>query len=107
MAVTTADDSNFNQLVADNSNIVVKFYADWCGSCKLFAPKFKRLSNDERFQDVAFLEVNAETSPEVRKLAGVDNLPFMATFQNGQLVEGTATSKEEYVVGMIEKLQTV
>ncbi len=105
MAVITATDSDFNSLLASNEKVVVKFYADWCGSCKLFAPKFKRLSNDERFAGVAFLEVDAENNENARKLAGVDNLPFIATFKSGQLVKGEATSLEDRVVSLIEEVK--
>ena len=104
MGVLTATDADFQSLLKDNEKVIVKYYADWCGSCRLFSPKFKRMSDDERFSGVAFLEVNAEKSPNARKLAGVDNLPFIAVFKKGELVEGTCTSKEEYVTGMIEKL---
>lgn len=51
-----------------------------------------------------FLEVNAETDPEARKAAGVDNLPFFAVFKHGQLLDGGATAKEERVVEMLEKV---
>jgi thiol-disulfide isomerase/thioredoxin len=101
MAVTLHTDSDFVQALNANEKVIVKYFADWCGSCKLFAPKFKRLSNDERFAGIAFLEVNAEVSPEARKLAGVDNLPFFATFKNGQLVAAQSTSKEENVVDLL------
>lgn len=105
MAVQVANDSNIQEIINANSNVVVKYYADWCGSCKLFAPKYRRMSENEQFADVVFLDINAEENPEARKLAQVDNLPFFATFKNGQLVEGTPTSKEEKLTEMIQKLK--
>lgn len=105
MSVTAVNDEQFAQRVATGSAIIVKYYADWCGSCKLFAPKFTRLSNDERFAGVEFLEVNAEICPEARQVAGVDNLPFFAVFKGGTLLEGTATAKEDTVVAMLEKVK--
>jgi thioredoxin 1 len=105
MSVEIANDQNFNDLLELNKKVVVKYFASWCGSCRLFAPKFKRLSNDERFQGVTFLDVNAEDNPEARKIAGVNTLPYFAIFQEGKLVDGISTSKEEAVVELIEKLQ--
>ncbi|NBG66503.1 thioredoxin family protein [Acidiluteibacter ferrifornacis] len=104
MAVEKITDQSWEENVSNKENVIVKYYADWCGSCKLFAPKFKRLSNDEKYASVSFLEVNAEENEVARAAAGVDNLPFFAIFKNGKLVEGTATSKEEVVVSLIEKL---
>ena len=105
MAVQVANDSNFQDVLNTNANVIVKYYADWCGSCKLFAPKFRRLSDNEANADVLFLDVNAEESPEARKLAGVDNLPLFAVFKNGKLLEGQSTSKEENVNVLIERLK--
>jgi hypothetical protein len=45
-------------------------------------------------------------TPRDCKAAGVDNLPFIATFKNGQLLKGDSTSKEEYVVEMLESLKS-
>ncbi|UKJ08614.1 thioredoxin family protein [Solitalea lacus] len=104
MAVVVSTDQDFKDTLTSNGKVIVKYYADWCGSCKLFSPKFKRLSNDERFSEITFLDVNAEENETARKLAGVDNLPFFATFNNGELVESSASSKEEVVVKMIENL---
>lgn len=103
MVIKSTDD-DFNNVLAEHPKVIVKFYADWCGQCRLFSPKFTRLSDDEHYKDVAFVDVNAEKSPAARKAAGVDNLPFFAIFKNGQLVEGTATSREEKVIEMLQNL---
>jgi thioredoxin 1 len=105
MAVIKATDTDFNDVLSSNDKVVVKYYADWCGSCRLFSPKFKRMSDDEKFTNIAFVDVNAETSPEARKLAEVTNLPFFAIFKNGQLVDSVAASKEEAVLSLIHKLE--
>lgn len=104
MAVIELNDTNFESEIA-NKKVIVKYFADWCGSCKLFSPKFKRLSNDESNSDVLFVEVDAEKNEKARKLAKVDNLPFLATFQNGVLLDSSATSKEEFAVELINKLK--
>ena len=105
MAIQIATDATFAEFLYNNERVVVKYYADWCGSCKLFSPKFRRMSENEANAGLVFLDVNAEESPEARKVAGVDNLPFFAVFKNGQLVEAVSTSKEEKVAEIIEKLK--
>lgn len=104
MAVKLVTDEDFREQISLNNKVVVKYYADWCGSCKLFAPKFKRISNDPQFDGIAFLDVNAETNPDARKTAGVTNLPYFALFKDGEFVEAVASSKEEAVVDLIKKL---
>lgn len=105
MAVLLSSDSEFKSQLEKFDKVIVKYYAGWCGTCKLFAPKYRRLSGDERFEGVTFLDVNAEENELARKMAGVDNLPFFATFKNGELVEAKSTSKEDQVVAMIENIQ--
>ena len=60
MSVQVSTDKDFNDLLKSNDKVVVKYFANWCGSCKLFAPKFRRLSDDDRFAGVTFLDVNAD-----------------------------------------------
>jgi len=66
------------------------------------APKYKRLSEEEQFSNVVFLDVNAEHNPQARKVAGVSNLPFIATFKNGELIEATPVSKIDKVKELLE-----
>lgn len=104
MPVVNSSDQSFADEIKQHDKVIVKYYADWCGSCKLFSPKFRRLSEDERFKGIVFLDINAEHSPEARKMANVDTLPFFASFRNGELLEAKSTSKEETVVEMLGNL---
>ncbi|KAB2814720.1 thioredoxin family protein [Phaeocystidibacter luteus] len=103
--VHQVDDKVFDEQINKGGIVAVKYYADWCGSCKLFSPKFRRVSEEEEMQGITFLDVNAEQNEAARKRAGVDNLPFLAVFKDGELIEGSATSKEEYLRKMIDKAQ--
>lgn len=105
MAVLNSTDADFKEYLDKNKKVVVKYYADWCGNCRLFSPKYKRMSNEDEMADVTFLEVDAENNPEARKMARVDNLPFLAAFKNGELVEGSAANKEEYLRSLIDKMK--
>ena len=104
--VINITDKSFDQTLQENPKVIVKYFATWCGSCRLFAPKFRRLSDDENYEGIAFIEVDAETNEQSRKAGGVENLPYFATFKDGELLEGMATSKEEKVLEMLEKLKS-
>lgn len=105
MAVLEVRDDEFEDTLKENRNVVVKYYASWCGTCRLFAPKFRRLSEDEKYAHVKFLDVDAERNPNARKRANVENLPTFAVFHDGELVESSSTSKEDAVKELIEKLK--
>lgn len=104
MAVLVNTDKDFEKTLSENSKVIVKYYADWCGSCKLFTPKFKRLSEDERFIGITFININAEENELARKKANVDNLPFFAVFKDGKIIDGIPTSKEDVVVELLNKI---
>ena len=102
--VNKVSDAEFREIIKSNGKVVVKFYADWCGNCRLFAPKFNRLSEKPEYEGITFLDVNAEKSPEARQIAGVSNLPFFATFKDGKLFSSDFTSKEEVVERLINAM---
>src|SRR6056297_2214647 len=106
MSVEKVTDDSFEELLKTNDKVIVKYFADWCGSCKLFAPKYRRLSEDDRFDGITFLDVNAEENDIARKKAGVDNLPYFAVFNGGEKLDGMSTSKEDKVVELLNKLQS-
>lgn len=89
-------------LVAQNEKVVVQFSASWCGNCRIMKPKFKKLAAEN--EAVTFVLVDAENSPESRKLANVSNLPTFATFVNGQLVNEAQTNKAEVLTELVNEI---
>jgi Thiol-disulfide isomerase and thioredoxins len=101
MAIEKIQDNEFQQHLESGELLVVKYYADWCGNCKLIAPKFRKLAEAQEGNAVRFLDINAEENPEARKAAQVTNLPYFAVFKNGELKEGAATSRIQAVEEML------
>ena len=105
MAVEKLTDAEFGTWIAEHPKVVVKFFANWCGNCKLIAGDFRKLSENPEYQDFSFTEVNAQENPETRKLAEVNNLPFIAVFVDGKLAEGHATSNMQFVKSLVSQYQ--
>ncbi len=89
-------------LVAANEKVVVQYSASWCGNCRIMKPKFKKLATEQAA--MTFVLVDAENSPESRKLANVSNLPTFATFVNGKLVNETQTNKQEVLIELVNEI---
>ncbi len=104
MAVKEIKDKEFIDVVENNDKVIMRFYADWCGSCRLFEPKYKEISEQKEFDDISFVDIDAENNPKARKAIGVDNLPYFAVFKEGDLVEKDNTTDEQKVKEMMKNL---
>lgn len=83
-AVTT---DTFQSEVLDFKGIVlVDFYADWCGPCKFLAPHIDTLAEEmaENTQ-VKFVKLNVDNAPEIAEKYGVQGIPNIILYQNGQV----------------------
>ena len=96
------NEDTLQNIVQTNTKVVVQFSASWCGNCRIMKPKFKKLASEN--ENVTFVLVDAENSPESRKLANVSNLPTFATFVNGKLVNETQTNKAEVLSELINEI---
>lgn len=79
---------------------MVDFYTDWCGPCKMIAPKFAELS--DKFPDVKFLKVNVDEEDEIAAGFSIRSIPTFRGFSNGGKPHGSAI--EGANLNEIEKL---
>lgn len=90
------------EIVSNTDKVVVQFSASWCGNCRIMKPKFKKFAADNN--QVTFVLVDAENSPESRKLADVSNLPTFASFYKGVLLNQTQTNKTEVLADLVDEI---
>lgn len=96
------NEDTLQNVVDTNEKVVVQYSASWCGNCRIMKPKFKVLASQH--EGMTFVLVDAENSPESRKLANVSNLPTFATFVNGKLVNQTQTNKAEVLAELVNEI---
>lgn len=96
------NEDTLQDLVANNDKVVVQFSASWCGNCRIMKPKFKKMASEN--ETMTFVLVDAENSPESRKLANVSNLPTFATFVNGKLLNETQTNKADVLAELVNEI---
>ncbi len=91
-------------LIAANDKVVVQYSASWCGNCRIMKPKFKKMATEN--ENMTFILVDAENSPESRKLANVSNLPTFATFLNGKILNETQTNKADVLAQLVAEISS-
>ena len=84
MATVKADQSNFqNEVLSADKPVVVDFWAEWCGPCKMIAPSLEELSN-EMDGDVRIAKLNIDENPDIAAQYGIRSIPTLMMFKDGE-----------------------
>lgn len=88
MSVTMLNKDNFNREVLNSEKtVLLDFYADWCGPCRMLSPVISEIS-DER-NDIKVCKINVSEQPELAELFEVTSIPTLAVIRNGKLVNSS------------------
>lgn len=80
MATMELTSENFEETLMNNDILVIDFWAEWCGPCKMFGPIFEAAS--EKHTDVAFAKCNTEEQQQLAAQFGIRSIPTMAVFRD-------------------------
>ena len=87
MATVNIDNSNFQSDVLGSSEpVVVDFWAEWCGPCKMISPALEEISAEMEGK-VKIAKVNVDENQDLAVQYGVRSIPMLLMFKNGEIAD--------------------
>ena len=84
MKVITIKESEFDSSVLNSDKkVLVDFYADWCGPCKMLGPIIEELSEEN--DDYSYVKINVDEAENISRQYGVMSIPTLIIFENKEV----------------------
>jgi len=79
-------DSNFEEIIKSETPVLVDFWAEWCGPCKMIGPVVEELAGEYDGKAVVG-KVNVDENPNVSAKFGIRSIPTLLVFKGGEIVD--------------------
>lgn len=85
MPIVKVNEELFNEkIMKSQDKVLVDFYADWCGPCKMLAPVLAEI--EQEYPSLIIAKVNVDDSTNIAIKYGIQSIPTMLIMQNGEVV---------------------
>ena len=102
MEIKKVTSDNFKEEVLNSKvKVLIDFYADWCGPCRMLRPVIDNIANKR--DDVKIVSINVDDNEELARKYGVMSIPCLVLIENGQEIRrSVGLIPEEDVIKLIE-----
>ena len=102
MAIIKLTKDNFDEVTSSEKKVLVDFYADWCGPCRMVAPILEEIANER--EDVVVGKINVDEEQELAMEFGVSSIPTLAIMKDGKIVEQSAGARPKaQILAMLDR----
>lgn len=95
------DDTIF-EVIEGESIMLIDFYASWCGACRIAAPMFERVANEE---GIKIFKIDVEKNPKIKEMITLPGLPSVGCFKNGEPQDLVNVTKEDAFREFVKKMK--
>ena len=101
MSVIVVTNENFEAVKNSDKPVLLDFYADWCGPCRMVAPLVEQIANECPQYTVA--KINVDNCPEISQQFGVMSIPTLVVLKGGEEVKRAVGSRPKaQILAMLE-----
>ena len=102
MSVLSVNKSNFESVKNSDKPVLLDFYADWCGPCRMLSPIVDEIANER--DDIVVGKVNVDIEGELAEEFGVFSIPTLVVMKQGKIVSQSPGAKPKaQVLAMLER----
>lgn len=101
MSVLKVTKDNFNEVKNSDKTVLLDFYADWCGPCRMVSPIVDEIAEEN--PDILVGKINVDEQQELAAEFGVMSIPTLVVLRNGEVVTKSMGAKPKaQIMAMIE-----
>ena len=101
MSVLSVNKSNFESVKNSDKPVLLDFYADWCGPCRMVSPLVDEIAEENPQYLVG--KINVDEEPELAGAFGVASIPTLVVMKNGEIAaQSVGARPKEQILSMLE-----
>lgn len=102
MSVLKVTKNNFDDIKASEKPVLLDFYADWCGPCRMVGPIVEEIAGER--DDITVGKINVDEEQELAMEFGVASIPTLVVMKGGKVVEQSAGARPKaQILAMLDK----